>query len=91
MGTLSNGLFCYNFSSADFSHILQAKLPKQPVLAIEENSDSTLLIGIDGQGIWELSKKGDEVLNVLKESADDANSLPGNGVYDIFNEPGKRF
>lgn len=90
MGTLSNGLFSYNFNSGLFSQVLQSTFPRQPILAIEENSDSTLLIGVDGQGIWELSKSGDEVLNVFKESADDSNSLPGNGVYDIFYEPGKR-
>jgi signal transduction histidine kinase/CheY-like chemotaxis protein/ligand-binding sensor domain-containing protein len=90
LGTLSNGLFIYDFNSGLFSRVLQSIIPRQPVLAIEENSDSTLLIGIDGQGIWELNKLGKEVLNVYKESADDANSLPGNGVYDIFYDRGKR-
>ncbi len=90
MGTLSNGLFCYSFGSDTFTHILKSALPWQPILALEENSDSTLLIGIDGQGIWELNKKGDEVLNVYKESADDPHSLRGNGVYDIFYEKDKR-
>lgn len=90
MGTLSNGLFWYNFNSGVFSGVLKSAIPKQPILTIEENSDSTLLIGIDGQGIWELDKQGNKVLNVYKESVDDPNSLPGNGVYDIFYEPGKR-
>jgi ligand-binding sensor domain-containing protein len=56
MGTMSNGLLCYDFNKATFSYILQSTLPKQPVLTIKENSGSSLLIGIDGQGIWELSK-----------------------------------
>ena len=90
IGTLSNGLFSFSFNSGVFTQVLQSKIPKQPILAIEENSDSTLLMGIDGQGIWEISKAGDKVLHVYKESADDSNSLPGNGVYDIFYEPGKR-
>lgn len=90
IGTMSDGLFCYNFNSETFSPILQSTLPKQPVLAIKENPGSSLLIGIDGQGVWELSMNGDEVLNVYKESADDPNSLRGNGVYDIFCEGGKR-
>lgn len=90
MGTLSDGLMNYNFNTDRFSRILKPVIPEQPVLAIEENSDSTLLIGIDGQGIWELDKSGDRILHVYKESADDPNSLPGNGVYDIFYEPGKR-
>ena len=90
IGTLSSGLFCFDFGSATLSHILQSSFPRQPILDIEENSDSTLLVGVDGQGIWELSKKGTRLLNVFKENADDPNSLIGNGVYDIFNDNGKR-
>ena len=90
MGTLSNGLMLYNFTNHRFSQVLTSVIPKQPILAIEENSDSTLLVGIDGQGIWELDKWGDQVLHIYKESADDPASLPGNGVYAIFYEPGKR-
>jgi signal transduction histidine kinase/ligand-binding sensor domain-containing protein/AraC-like DNA-binding protein len=90
IGTFANGLFCYNFNSATLSHILHTSFPKQPVLAIEENSESTILVGIDGQGIWELRKQGDEVLNVYKENTDDPYSLHGNGVYDIYYDPGKR-
>jgi signal transduction histidine kinase/ligand-binding sensor domain-containing protein/DNA-binding NarL/FixJ family response regulator len=90
IGTLSSGLFSYTFETKSFIPVQQLKFPRQPVLAIAENSDSTLLIGVDGQGIWEISKKGDQILRVFKESADDPNSLPGNGVYDIFLEPGKR-
>lgn len=90
IGTLSDGLFNYNFNTGVFSQVLKTAIPKQPILDIEENSDSTLLAGIDGQGIWELNKAGNRVLTVHKESADDQNSLPGNGVYDIYCEPGKR-
>ncbi|HAH24105.1 MAG TPA: hybrid sensor histidine kinase/response regulator [Prolixibacteraceae bacterium] len=90
MGTFSNGLYCYSFSSGTLSQILQSTLPRQPILAIEENSNSTLLVGIDGQGVWELDKKGNEVLNVYKESADDPHSLRGNGVYDIYYDHDKR-
>lgn len=90
IGTLSDGLFNYTFNSGVFTKVLNTAIPKQPILVIEENSDSTLLAGIDGQGIWELNKTGNSVLNVYKESADDQNSLPGNGVYDIYCEPGKR-
>jgi len=90
IGTYSNGLFCYNFSSATLSNVLQSSLPRQPILAIEENSESTLLVGVDGQGVWEINKLGNQLLNVYKENADDPYSLRGNGVYDIFYDPGKR-
>lgn len=90
IGTISNGLFSFDFNSASLSHILPSSFPKQPILDIEENSDSTLLIGVDGQGIWELNKFDNQLLNVYKEIADDPYSLPGNGVYDILYEHGKR-
>ena len=90
IGTLSNGLFCYDFGSANLNHLLKSSFPRQPILAIKENSDSTLLVGIDGQGVWELNKNGLQVLNVYKENADDPYSLRGNGVYDIYYEQGKR-
>ena len=90
IGTLSNGLFCFNIGSATLSHILQNSFPKQPILAIKENSESTILVGIDGQGVWELNKKDNQVLNIYKENDDDPYSLRGNGVYDIFCDPGKR-
>jgi signal transduction histidine kinase/DNA-binding response OmpR family regulator/ligand-binding sensor domain-containing protein len=90
IGTLSSGLFCYSFGSATLSQILQSSFPIQPILAIRENSLNTLLIGVDGQGVWELNKNGNEILNVYKENADDPYSLRGNGVYDIYCQHGKR-
>jgi signal transduction histidine kinase/CheY-like chemotaxis protein/ligand-binding sensor domain-containing protein len=90
IGTISNGLLCYDFSSGIFSNKFKSSIPKQPILAIQENSGSSLLIGVDGQGIWELSIPDERVLNVYKESADDPSSLPGNGVYDLFCDQDKR-
>jgi signal transduction histidine kinase/CheY-like chemotaxis protein/ligand-binding sensor domain-containing protein len=90
LGTFSKGLFCFDFGSEKLNHVLESSFPRQPILAIKENSDSTLLVGIDGQGIWELNKQNSQLLNVYKENVDDPNSLRGNGVYDIFYERGKR-
>ena len=90
IGTFSKGLFCFNFGSATLNPILESSFPRQPILAIEANSESSILVGIDGQGVWELNKQNSQLLNVYKENVDDPNSLRGNGVYDIFYEPGKR-
>ena len=90
IGTFSKGLFCFNFGSATLNHILDSTFPRQPILAIEANSDSTILVGIDGQGIWELNKQNSQLLNVYKENVDDPYSLRGNGVYDIFCDQYKR-
>lgn len=83
-GTSSNGLYYYNFKDEVYKSFLPGIIPKQPILAIEPNSDSTLLIGVDGQGIWELSKRSERVTGVHKESSDNPSSLRGNGVYDIY-------
>ncbi len=66
IGTLSGGLFCYDFSTSTLTQILQSSFPRQPILDIEENTDSTLMVGVDGQGIWELSRSNTRVLNVFK-------------------------
>ena len=90
IGTFSDGLYCYNFGLATLSHILESTFPKQPILAIESISESTIWIGIDGQGVWELNKNDGQLLNVYKENADDPYSLRGNGVYDIFYDHHQR-
>lgn len=90
IGTMASGLFSYNFKAKAFSPVLNQIIPAQPILALEKISDSTLLIGIDGQGLWEINKSGKVLLNVYKENDEDQHSLKGNGVYDIFYEHGKR-
>lgn len=90
IGTLSNGLFWYSFKTKQLKRINVSTFPKQPILAIEANSDSTLLVGIDGQGVWELNKSTERIVNVYKEDADDSFSLRGDGVYDILCDQNKR-
>jgi len=90
IGTLSNGLYRYDFNTNTFSKSNIQSFPKQPVLAMAANSDSTILIGIDGQGIWEVDKNTDRVLNIYKENVNDPSSLRGDGVYDIFCDRNKR-
>ncbi|MBN1819268.1 MAG: response regulator [Prolixibacteraceae bacterium] len=84
IGTISDGIFCYDFNTSTYSEFSGSVFPKQPVLAIEENTDSTLLVGVDGQGIWEIDKENEEIINVYKENPDDPTSLKGNGIYDIY-------
>ncbi|MBN2806417.1 MAG: response regulator [Prolixibacteraceae bacterium] len=84
IGTLSNGLFYYDFDDHRFASSGLNNLPRQPMLAIETISDSTMLIGIDGQGLWEIDLLGERILNVYKDDIDNPLSLKGNGVYDIF-------
>lgn len=84
IGTNSGDTFLYDIRFDRLLNVEVSNFPNQPVLAIEANTDSTMLLGFDGQGVWELNKNGTEVLNVYREDVDDQNSLAGNGVYDIF-------
>jgi|LSQX01.1.fsa_nt_gb signal transduction histidine kinase/DNA-binding response OmpR family regulator/ligand-binding sensor domain-containing protein len=90
VGTSSEGLYMFDVANTILTKSPLHSFPKQPINTIEANTDSTMLVGIDGQGIWELSKKGNRILNVYKENADNPLSLNGNGVYDIFVDQHKR-
>lgn len=90
LGTLSQGLLLFNFKNRTMDNVQGPILPKQPILAIEENTDTTCLIGFDGQGIWELDRRSKKVINMYKENVDNPSSLKGNGVYDIFCDENKR-
>ncbi|MBW8325130.1 MAG: response regulator [Prolixibacteraceae bacterium] len=90
LGSVSEGLFLYNFGNGTCSNKLKSVLPKQPILTIESNTDSTCLIGFDGQGIWELNRINQKVQNVYKENLDVPSSLRGNGVYDLFCDNNSR-
>lgn len=91
VGTFSEGLFYVNFSSKVFHKVTAHNFPSsQPILVIKENTDSTLLVGVDGKGIWELTKDGTKVLNIYCEEADNPSSLRGNGVYDLLIDKNKR-
>ncbi|MCD8260669.1 MAG: hypothetical protein LUD15_03570 [Bacteroides sp.] len=90
IGTFSQGFYLYNEQTRIFSQPTIQGFPKQPILALEENSDHTLLAGIDGQGIWELDRKNQTVLNIYKEDINNSFSLRGDGVYDIFNNENNR-
>lgn len=84
LGSVSSGLYKYNLNDNRFLPV--PGVPKQPVLDIEAISDSTMMVGVDGQGLWEVGKKDLNVYNIYKEDVDKPNSLQGNGVYDIFQD-----
>ncbi len=90
VGTNSDGLYLYDIPRNNLIKSPVNPFPKQPINAIEANTDSTIMVGIDGQGIWELTNDGHRVLNIYKENSDNPLSLKGNGVYDIFLDPHKR-
>ncbi len=71
LGTFSRGLYCYDFNLNILKEVLPSSLPRQPMLALSDYTNHSILVGIDGQGIWEVSKQGDKIEKVFKESVDD--------------------
>ncbi|MCF8358405.1 MAG: response regulator [Prolixibacteraceae bacterium] len=90
IGTMANGLYSYDFAEKKTEKFPITCFPKQPITSFEFNYDSTLFIGIDGQGIWQLDTEKAQVLNIYKENIDDPGSIKGNGVYDIYLDDDNR-
>lgn len=90
IGTLLGGIFQFDINKKKIREFDNVKIPNNTVRSIESNTDSTLLFGVDGQGIWEYDKKSRKIINVYKEDEDDPYSMKGNGVYDIFCDNNKR-
>lgn len=91
IGTATEGIYLYHFRTKTLSKLAAKNLPNQPVLSITTLYPSNnVLVGIDGQGIWELSSDGTRVLNVYKENVDNPQSLRGDGVYDIYCDNNSR-
>jgi ligand-binding sensor domain-containing protein/DNA-binding NarL/FixJ family response regulator len=90
IGTFSNGLFYFDIKTKQLSKAMIRNFPNQPVLTIKKNYDSSLLIGIDGQGMWKLSNDGSTILSVYKEDDNNPFSINGDGVHDILCDNQKR-
>lgn len=91
IGTTSQGLYYLDINQLFAPHLNRfLEFPAQPILAIEENIDDTLLFGVDGGGIWEMRRKDNRILHIYKESSSNLTSIKGNGVYDILCDENKR-
>ncbi len=90
VGTMSDGLFYVDMNSKLFVRAEAPGFPRQYVRDIEIMPDSTIWCGIDGRGIYELSRDGKKVLRTYRENSNNEYSLSGNGVQDMYLEPSGR-
>jgi signal transduction histidine kinase/ligand-binding sensor domain-containing protein/DNA-binding NarL/FixJ family response regulator len=87
LGSNSKGLFYYDLDRDIITQFMPGIFPLQPVMDIEAINSKTLLVGVDGQGIWSIDREIMEIDKVDKEDVDNPYSIRGNGVYDIFHDP----
>lgn len=90
VGTFSSGLYYVDLSDQSYHKHVNSVLPNQPVLAMTHNIDSTFMVGIDGQGVWHFDSSGNSLFAIYKEDLDKANTIAGDGVYDIFIDSRRR-
>lgn len=83
IGTFTHGVFKYQTINHHLQPVSIVGLPKDPILAIEANTDSTLLFGVDGKGLFEVDSYH-RIVAVYAEDLDNPRSLKGNGVYDLL-------
>lgn len=86
IGTYSNGLYYFEIDKAQLYPASIKGFPRQPILSIKKDTDSSLYIGIDGQGLWHIDRRGESVLNIYKEEENNPSSLQGDGVYDSYSD-----
>lgn len=88
VGTMSNGLYYVDPAGRRLVRAEAPEFPRQYVRDIEFVTDSTMWCGIDGRGIYELSRDGKKVLNRYRDNSDNPYSIPGNGIQDmLFDAP----
>lgn len=90
IGTKADGIFRYDLNLHSYIDLTHLNIPKQPVLTLKEQNDTTLLAGIDGQGIWVIDNVRNKLITTHKNDCDNPNSLQSNGVYDLLCIPNKQ-
>ena len=90
VGTMSNGLYYVDLKSKTMKRAGAANFPRQYVRDIELISDSTIWCGIDGRGVWELSRDGNRIIANHQEDSDNPASIGGNGIQDMLYDNNER-
>ena len=83
IGTMSDGLYYLDCDTKELKASPIKRFPHQYVRDIEIVSDSAIWCGIDGRGIWQLSRDGSRVTEIFQEDKDNPHSIAGNGVLDM--------
>lgn len=84
VGTMADGLYYVDLRSGSMHKAEAAGFPMQYVRDIVMPDDSTLWCGIDGRGVWVLSRDGKSVKEICREDADNPASIGGNGIQEML-------
>lgn len=87
LGTFNSGAFILDMKWwKTISTDMQTQLPHIPVRAIKILNDTTMLVGIDGSGVYTVDMNGRDPQLLWSNDDENNNVLHGNGVYDILHD-----
>lgn len=82
VGTFSGGAFVVELSSGQVKS-LNEFIPCMPVRDFAHNRKHSILVGVDGAGVFEINDADETLINHYITDEDDKKSLSGNTVSDI--------
>lgn len=87
LGTFHEGVKVFDIHDMRLVHMpALAKVPKTPVRSIELMNANTMLLGIDGAGIYAASRDGADSWLLFDSDDKTGSALHGNGIYDICKD-----
>lgn len=84
LGTFSSGVKVYDLRTGHFANAATfSGIAHLPVRAIRPWGDNTMLIGVDGAGIYACDRRTGDVSLLLNTDGKQGEALHGEGIYDI--------
>lgn len=87
LGTQSNGVLLYTCDGwKPLSNDSHQRLPHLPVRAIERMDESTMLLGLDGAGVYAVQRDGNHAFQLFSQDYTQGGVLHGNGIYALLRD-----
>lgn len=86
IGTVSVGAFCFDINKNTLTD-LKTKInnfPNVPIWRIRPYNRDLVCLTTDGSGILFINKFDYNLKNKIQENVNSANTIKGNGIYDVF-------
>ena len=84
LGTLAHGVKVYDYPHRKWiSTNAMANIPENPIRAFTPYDAQTMLVGIDGAGVYKMNRKNLYPTLFLNAEDKTGNALTGNGIYTI--------
>ena len=87
MGTFNSGLFRLNIQTKKMTTVCEShSVLSNPIRAISDFNAESVLVGIDGGGVYAVAKKGISVTPLFTTGDDEDMCLKGNGIYAVTKD-----